>query len=54
VLQSKCLCIVTNTLWCISKRQIHDDLEVPFFATCIRALTDSFDSKLADMRNTLV
>jgi hypothetical protein len=34
--------------------QIHEDLGVPFFADHIRALTESFDSKLADAGNPLV
>jgi hypothetical protein len=54
VFQSKCLRIATNTPWYMSNRQIHEDLGVPFFADHIRALTDSFDSKLSDAGNTLV
>jgi hypothetical protein len=38
----------------MSNRQIHEDLEVPFFADHIRALTESFDSKLADAGNPLI
>jgi hypothetical protein len=38
----------------MSNRQIHEDLGVPFFADHIRALTDSFDSKLANAGNPLV
>ena len=38
----------------MSSRQIHEDLGVPFFADHIRALTESFDSKLADAGNPLV
>jgi hypothetical protein len=34
--------------------QIHEDLGVPLFADHIRALTVSFDSKLADVENPLV
>jgi hypothetical protein len=34
--------------------QIHEDLGVLFFADHIRALTESFDSKLADAGNPLV
>ena len=37
----------------ISSRQIHEDLGVPLFADHIRALTASFDSKLADAGNPL-
>ena len=42
--------------WCpmVSNRQIHKDLGVPLFANHIRALTASFDSKIADMGNPLV
>jgi hypothetical protein len=35
-------------------RQIHEDLGVQFFADHIRALTDSFDSKLADAGKPLL
>jgi hypothetical protein len=41
-------------LWYVSNRQIHEDLGISFFADHIRALTDSFDSKLADAGNPLV
>jgi hypothetical protein len=54
VLQSKCLHIVTNAHWCTGNRQIHEDLAIPFFANHIRALTEGFDSKLADAGNPLV
>jgi hypothetical protein len=54
VLQSKCLCIATGAPWYMSDRQMHEDLGVPFFADHIRALTESFDSKLADAGNPLV
>jgi hypothetical protein len=54
VLQSKCLPIATGAPWYISNRLIHEDLEVPFFADHIRALTESFDSKLAEAGNPLV
>ena len=40
--------------WYISNRQMHEDLNVPLFADHIRALTASFDSKLADVENPLV
>jgi hypothetical protein len=40
--------------WYISNTQIHEDLGVPSFADHIRALTESFDSKLADAGNPLV
>jgi hypothetical protein len=39
--------------WClvVRNRQIHEDLGVPLFADHIRALTESFDSKSADVGN---
>jgi len=40
--------------WYVSNRQIQDDLGVPLFADHIRALAESFDSKLADVGKTLV
>ena len=48
VLQSKCLRLAT------SNRQIYEDLGVPLFAVHIRALTASFDSKIADVGSPLV
>jgi len=54
VLQSKCLCIVTNAPWYTGNKQIHDDLGVPFFTNHIKLLTKRFDSKLADVGNPLV
>ena len=48
LLQSKCLPLATGRPWYVSNRQIHEDLGVPLFADHIRALTESFDSKLAD------
>jgi hypothetical protein len=54
VLQSNCLRIATNAPWYVGKRQIHEDLGIPFFAGRIRALTESFDSKVADAGNLLV
>jgi hypothetical protein len=54
VLQSKCLRLATGASWYVSNRQIHDDLGGPLFADHIRALTESFDSKLADVGNPLV
>ena len=38
----------------LSNRQIHEDLGVPVFADYIRALTENFDSRLADLENPLV
>ena len=54
MLQSKCLRLSTGAPWYVSNRQIHEDLSVPLFAEHIRALTASFDSKLADVENPLV
>jgi hypothetical protein len=54
VLQSKCLCLATDAPWYVSNRQIREDLGVPPFADHIRALTASFDSRLADVGNPLV
>jgi len=54
VLQSKCLRLATCAPLYVSNRQIHEDLGVPLFADHIRALTASFDSKLADVGNPLV
>jgi hypothetical protein len=54
VLQYKCLRLVTGTSWKLSNRQIHEDVGFPLIANHIRALTVSFDSKLADVGNPLV
>jgi len=54
VLQSKCLRLATGAPWYVSNRQIHEDLGVPLFADHIRALSESFDSKLADVGNPLI
>jgi hypothetical protein len=54
VLQPKYLRLATVTPWYVSNRQIQVDLGVPLFADHIRALTASFDSKLADVGNPLV
>jgi len=51
VLQSKCLRLATGAPWYVSTRQIHEDLGGPLFADHFRALTASFDSKLADVVN---
>jgi len=53
VLQSKCLRLATSAPWYVSNRQIHEDLGVPLYADHIRAQTESFDSKLADVGNPL-
>ena len=51
LLQSKCIRLATGAPWYESNMQIHEDLGVPLFADHIRALTESFDSKLADEGN---
>ena len=54
VLQSKCLRLATGAPWYVSNRHIHKDLGVPLFADHIRALTENFDAKLADVGNPLI
>ena len=54
MLQSKCLRLAAGAAWYVSNRQIHEDLGVPLFSYHIRALTASFDSKLADVGNPLL
>jgi len=54
VLQSKCFRLATCAPSYVTNRQIHEDLGVPLLADHIRALPESFDSKLADMGNPLV
>ena len=53
-LPSKYLRLATGAPWYVSNRHIHEDLGVPLFAVHIRALTASFDSKLADLGKSLV
>jgi hypothetical protein len=53
VLQSKCLHIAIGAPWYVSNVQIHEDLEVPFFAEHIRDQTESYNSKLAGVGNPL-
>jgi len=48
------VCLATGAPWYVSNRQIHEDLGIPLFANHIRALTESFDSKFADVGNPLV
>jgi hypothetical protein len=54
VLQSKRFRIATNAPRYVSYKQIHMDFGITFFADHIRALTESFDRKLADPGNPLV
>ena len=51
LLQSKCLRLATVAPWYVSNKQIHKELGVPLFADHIRALTERFYSKLADVGN---
>jgi hypothetical protein len=53
-LQSKCLRNATGARWYISSRQILEDLGMPFFEKHTRALSESYDSKLAGVGNPLV
>jgi hypothetical protein len=46
--------MATNAPWYVSNRQIHEDLGIPSFADHIRALSEGFNSKLADAGNPLV
>jgi len=51
---NKAVCASSVKVWYVSNRQIHEDVGVPLFADHIRVLTESFDSKLADVGNPLV
>jgi hypothetical protein len=51
VLQSKFFAPRYGAPWYVSNRQIHEDLGVPLFVDHIRALTESFNSKLAHVGN---
>jgi len=54
VLQTKCLRNATSAHWYNDDSQIHEDLEVPFFADHVISLTGRFELKLADVENPLV
>jgi hypothetical protein len=54
VLQFNCLRLPTVAPWYVTNSQIREDLGVPLFADHIRALTATFDSKLADVWNPLL
>jgi hypothetical protein len=54
VLQSKCLRIATGAPWYISSRLNHEDLGLPFVEEHARALTESYDTKVAGVGNPLV
>jgi hypothetical protein len=53
VIQFKCLRIAGGAPWYNSNMQIDEDLEVLFVDEHIRALTDSYDSKLSGVGNPL-
>ena len=48
--------VSSSRYWCplVRNRQIQEDLGVPLYADHIRALTESFDSKLAGVGKPLV
>jgi hypothetical protein len=52
--QYKGLHIANNAPWYVSNKQIHEGLGILFFTDHIRALTESFDPKLANAGNPLV
>ena len=54
MLQSKCLRLTTGAPWYVNNMQIHEDMGVPLFADHVRALTESYDSKLVDVGKPLV
>jgi hypothetical protein len=54
MLQSNCLCTVTDAPWFVGNRQIEENFWVSFFVEHIGALTENFGSKLADEWNPLV
>ena len=54
VLKSKCLRFANSVPWYVRNRQIHEDLGVLLLADHIRALTESFDSMLADVGYPIV
>jgi hypothetical protein len=54
VLQYKCLRIARTNFGTLLTGKIHEELGIPFFADHIRALTESFDSKLTDAGNLIV
>ena len=54
MLQFKSLRLATGAPLHVSNRQIHVDLGFPLFAYHIRALTENFDSKLANVGSPLL
>jgi len=53
VMQSKCLRIATSAPWYNGSKHIQDDLGVLSFTNHIRSLIERFDSKVADVGNSL-
>ena len=54
VLQSKYLRLFISAPWCVSNRQIHENLGVQLIAYHITALTKNFESKLANVDYPLI
>ena len=54
VLESRSLGIATIAPWYICNKQILEDLEVLFFADHIRALTESDNSTLTGVGNSVI
>ena len=54
LLQSKCLRLAYGVPWYVSNRQIHEDHCVSLFTDLVRALTASFESRLAEVGNCQV
>ena len=54
VLQFKCFRLATGAPSYVRNSHMHEHLRVPLFADHNRALTPSFNSKLADLGNTVV
>jgi hypothetical protein len=46
-------CIATNALWYFGNKQFHEGFGIPLSADQFRALTESFDPKIAYARNPL-
>jgi len=44
MIHSKCRRIATSAVWNVTNKQIHEDLDVAFFANLIRELPESFNS----------
>jgi hypothetical protein len=44
MIRSKCRRIATSVVWNVTNKQIHEDLDVEFFANHVRKLSESFNS----------